>query len=330
MLPADRRALARGTIAPIDATIVERMWRAFGVGELWEIRRLPGRSNRTFECVSPRGPRLIVRLADPVGARFAMEAAVLQRCAASGVATVPTVLHVGVEDVPDGPNSVAVMVQEQLPGLTLGEFSAERDLTEAHATTARAGEILAAVHAVRTEGFGPLDAELRGPAQQLGAWFIDSLEPKIRGAREVDPEAGPLIDQSFALIASHRALLDASAPGLLHGDFSPANLLVRESGEIAGVIDWEAAKSGPPEMDIGWWDCFSNTLATPTEQLLTGYERLVSFESARLAALRHLTVIRVMIGHFTWTLSVGDRSGIRTAADRLLREVDGADEWRLV
>ncbi len=77
-----------------------------------------------------------------------MEAAVLQRCAESGVATVPIVLHVGVEDVPDGPNSVAVMVQEKLPGLTLGEFSAQRDRAEAQATTARAGEILAAVHRV--------------------------------------------------------------------------------------------------------------------------------------------------------------------------------------
>jgi hypothetical protein len=55
---------------------------------------------------------------------------------------------------------------------------------------------------------------------------------------------------------------------------------------------------------------------------------MAPFDPARLSARRHLTVIRVMIGHFTWTLPVGDRSGIHTAAERLRLEVSDANAWR--
>ena len=41
-----------------------------------------------------------------------------------------------------------------------------------------------------------------------------------------------------------------NAPGLLHGDYWPGNILWRD-GEIAGVIDWEDAATGDPLADLG-------------------------------------------------------------------------------
>ena len=250
----------------------------------------------------------------------------LRRCTEYGVTKTPQVFHVGVEEVPGG-KPVAVMVQEKLPGQTLAELVTSRSLEDAHAAVTRAGEMLVAVHEVQTDGFGPLDTNLRGPEASFGKWFIDSVRAQVESARTIDPEVGPVLDQAFELLAAHRKTLDVSSPGMVHGDYSPANLLVDEAGHISGIIDWEAAKSGPPEMDIGWWDCFFDTRETPAARLLAGYENLSAFDPVRLSALRHLTVIRVMIGHFKWTLQAGARSGIRAARDRLRHEGSYADEW---
>lgn len=44
----------------------------------------------------------------------------------------------------------------------------------------------------------------------------------------------------------------ASSPGILHGDFHLANLLVdRGTGEIVAVVDWEMATIGDPLLDLG-------------------------------------------------------------------------------
>ncbi len=43
------------------------------------------------------------------------------------------------------------------------------------------------------------------------------------------------------------------APGILHGDFHLANVMVREdSPELAAIIDWELATIGDPLIDLGW------------------------------------------------------------------------------
>jgi aminoglycoside phosphotransferase (APT) family kinase protein len=310
-----------------DMAVVERMWRKFGTGEPAAVRRLPGRSHRTFECAAVGGPDLMVRLADPARARFELETAVLNRCSETGVIKVPEVRHAGVETVAG--TAVAVMVQERLAGTTLGSYAASHGRDGARTAVAVAGEALQAIHRVRTEGFGSLETAMRGSAERLGEWFIDTLAPKVDRARRIDSESRALLDQAFTLLSAHRPVLDSSTPGLVHGDFSPANVLVDHTGRVTGIIDWEAVKSGPPEMDIGWWDCFFDAPATPTSMLITGYERIKPFDPARLAALRHLTVIRVMIGHFSWTLSVDDRSGIRTAADRLRSELKATHAWRM-
>lgn len=49
--------------------------------------------------------------------------------------------------------------------------------------------------------------------------------------------------------AGRLAELDAECC-LVHGDFNPANILVRR-GEISGILDWEWSHSGTPYMDIG-------------------------------------------------------------------------------
>ncbi|WP_411130401.1 phosphotransferase family protein, partial [Streptomyces sp. x-19] len=186
--------------------------------------------------------------------------------------------------------------------------------------------LLARIHQLNTTGFGSVDATLHGTDAKFGDWFIDGLERKLDDARRIEPASDRVLDMAMALMHTHRSMLDDCSPSLLHGDFSPDNVIV-ESGSIAAVIDWEAAKSGPPEMDIGWWDCFFDSPLTQASELISGYERQSKFDPERLATLRHLAVLRIMIGHFSWTLSVGDPEGIKQAAERIVLEVDTAHAW---
>ncbi len=54
------------------------------------------------------------------------------------------------------------------------------------------------------------------------------------------------------------AWLDANLPsgfrpGIIHGDFHLANVLVRhDSGELAALVDWELTTIGDPLVDLGW------------------------------------------------------------------------------
>lgn len=168
----------------------------------------------------------------------------------------------------------------------------------------------------------------RGTDDSLGAWFVDAVEPKAAQALAIVPEAAVIIKGAMDLLAAHRELLDASAPGLLHGDFSPDNILVDEDGRVSAILDWEAVKSGPPGLDIGWWDCFSEAPATPAAELLRGYADLELAASDRLRALRHLTVLRVMVGHLSWSASIGATDGAAVAERRLARELETAGTWR--
>ncbi len=41
------------------------------------------------------------------------------------------------------------------------------------------------------------------------------------------------------------------APGLVHGDYQPGNMLY-DDGHLTGIIDWELASIGSPLLDVGW------------------------------------------------------------------------------
>ncbi|MDN3025650.1 phosphotransferase [Streptomyces sp. S.PB5] len=307
----------------LDAAVISKVWPYFHDVQLAGTRRLKGRSHRVYECTDARGGAVVVRLSAPHRARFGIEASLVQRCRDAGV-PVPAIRYVGNQESAYGP--VSIMVQDKVAGETLREHATRVGPERARDVVRQAGEILAEIHQVNTTEFGSVDANLHGTDSKFGDWFIDRLEAKLNEARRIEPTSGRLLDRAMALMRIHRAMLDDCSPKLLHGDYSPDNLIV-EDGCIAAVIDWEAAKSGPPEMDIGWWDCFFESPLTQASELISGYERRIKFEPERLLTLRHLAVLRIMIGHFSWTLSVGDPEGIKHAAERIELEVDTADSW---
>ena len=70
------------------------------------------------------------------------------------------------------------------------------------------------------------------------------VDPYYRRIQERRPEVAPAVaDLIDGLLASREALC--------HGDFSPKNILVHESGFL--LVDYETAHQGDPAMDLGFF-----------------------------------------------------------------------------
>lgn len=201
-----------------------------------------------------------------------------------------------------------VLVQRRLPGRMLAEV-------EPTDTTCRSvAQTLRAIHAIPVgRGFGNLTAELEGETPSLSAWFVDHV-----GAEIQTPTVEPALADALAVLEAARPLLDRQRPALVHGDVQPTNLLVGDDGRVSGVLDWEAAKSGPPAFDFGWWDWFSRIRPTPwsTARLLERYGEVDDDTDE----LRRLVVLRVWTreliagtNHGDGTRAAAARSGVATA-----------------
>ncbi|MBO4208527.1 phosphotransferase family protein [Micromonospora echinofusca] len=123
-------------------------------------------------------------------------------------------------------------MQEFLPG------SIWKDLLmrgEVNLDTARAlGRTLARIHAANPSGL-----EGRERLRSL------RLAPYFEAAAAARPEfAGPLKE-----IVER---LDAPGDRLVHGDFSPKNLLIDDTGTGVRVIDWEVVHAGDPAFDLAF------------------------------------------------------------------------------
>ena len=220
-------------------SILEAAGLATAAGQLERAR--DGRRNEVW-----LGADVVVRLlADPT--RLPMEVALLERVAAAGTAPVAEVLWWSAERTP------AAMVQRRLPGRRLSEFDApSRQLRDDVVATLRAIHDIPATEG----GFGNLTADLRGEDLTLGTWFVDRVRAE---AGTTGPE---IVARALGVLEAARPLLDAQPSGLVHGDLQPTNLLV-DGDRVTGVLDWEAAKAGPPALDLGWWDWWGTVAGTP-------------------------------------------------------------------
>jgi aminoglycoside phosphotransferase (APT) family kinase protein len=137
-------------------------------------------------------------------------------------------------------------VMERVPGVLVDDAAAAARLDPE--PRARAGhavvETLAALHEVDPESAG-LAAMARGEdhaGRQLRRW---SRQWEACKTREL-----PLVDEvGEALRAAAPAQPETT---LVHGDYTPNNLLMTPAGEVAAILDWELWTLGDPIADLAW------------------------------------------------------------------------------
>lgn len=249
------------------------------LGSVEHVRPAGAGNRNAVWMVDTSDRQVVVRLLRDE-ARLHMEVRLLAVAAEAGL-PVATCLWSASEPRP-------VMIQARLPGSRLADIEPPPSLHEHLAT------LLRQIHGIPiAAGFGNLTAGLRGTAATLPGWFTDGVRSEA-AATSMPPDDRRLLDAAVARLIDGAALLSRQEPGLVHGDIQPFNLLVSD-GRISGILDWEAAKSGPPAFDFGWWDWWSHAFRTPwsTGQLVDAYDPDGRLDRAEVDAIRELVQIRI-------------------------------------
>ena len=107
---------------------------------------------------------------------------------------------------------------------------------------------------------------------------------EIYGFQHMSPTIHVQLLQDYLKLAPHLNISSEnrfSRPVLRHPDFSPSNILVSNSNEIVGIIDWQHAVilplclcAGIPKHYQNWGDPLSEKLAKPETKLPVDFESL--------------------------------------------------------
>lgn len=154
-------------------------------------------------------------------------------------------------------HEIAYTITAYIAAPTLREVLKGGDRADQASAMYAAGATLAAIGSYtfdRPGFFGPglkIVQPLDWGADAL-AWYIDHCLDN-GGAAVLGPE---LAAQMRRFVQNYAPLLDAlpTVNALVHADYNEPNILVQQHGdrwEVAAVLDWEFACSGPPLYDIG-------------------------------------------------------------------------------
>lgn len=235
-----------------EATVRAVVRREFPDRTVRAIRELPGGRKATY-AVDLSSERVVVAVCERSGdeERFAAEPAVMRTVRRETDVPVPRVLAVdrSKRAVPN-----AYYVTRLVEGYDPRDRYRYLPRDVRAALVRAAGRHLGAVHrAVGFDACGRLRAAGGGPTVVDGApWpatlgaLIDDWIDRLEGGRFVDL-AGTFRRARDALV--ERLAGGTYRPALLHGDYRPANLLVRH-GDVAAVVDWGAALAGHAEYDF--------------------------------------------------------------------------------
>ncbi len=146
-----------------------------------------------------------------------------------------------VQVVPPEENLAGAILMEYIPGVLLQVAELTNDLAY------EIGSQLARIHLERQEGYG----ELIYPGNLSSdprIYFTHKFEEGLAECSNHLPQ--PLLDQCRDYFNAHLDLLDlADGPCIVHRDFRPGNLIVRD-GKLRGIIDWSAARSSFAQEDF--------------------------------------------------------------------------------
>ncbi|MEI2736908.1 MAG: phosphotransferase family protein [Rhodoblastus sp.] len=208
------------------------------------VRLSGGASQETWSLIAIRadGPERMILRRMPAGApivekiNLETEAALMQAAERAGVPS-PHVHYVIAPEDDFGRGFFMSHVEGEALGRKIvrdEQFAAIRPQL-----ARRAGEILAAIHAIDP---GKLPELPRVTTERDVATLFDNYR------RWSEPR--PVFELAFRWAKERMPRADAT-PRLVHGDFRNGNMLVRPDG-VSAVLDWELAHIGDPMRDLGW------------------------------------------------------------------------------
>ena len=151
----------------------------------------------------------------------------------------------------------------RLPGLALAQLWGSLDQSSRHRAIVDIGQTLAALHTVAV----PSDLCSGDPDLCPHPLPVSRLLRLLADAADL-PGADPKVFGAAAeRLAEVVAFLDPVDTTLVHGDLHFENVLATPDGTVTGILDFEWARPGPPDLDL---DVLFHSLSNPSLHHDTG------------------------------------------------------------
>ena len=124
-----------------------------------------------------------------------------------------------------------------------------------------------------------------------------------------------------AWLDERREAVPCRQPALVHGDFHPNNILLREDG-AAVVIDWAGLQVADARFDLAWTLvlAYAYESATMRDQVLYTYEQVSGQEVEQLASFEVLACLRRLLGVSISLLAGPEQFGMRPEAIAVMQQ----------
>ena len=155
--------------------------------------------------------------------------------------------------------------------------------------------------------------------------LLDRELDKIRPYVERFPIAGFL--PVFHWLEGRRDLVSRGRPAVIHWDYHPANILLREDGS-AVVVDWTQVDVSDLRFDLAWTLLLVSTYEGQSwyERILHEYERLAGARVEQLAFFEVYACLKRLYSVVASLTYGPERLGMRPAAADIMRQQMGASK----
>jgi aminoglycoside phosphotransferase (APT) family kinase protein len=219
------------------------------------------------------------------------EPEILRRARSAGM-LVPKV----VAESRTGPHApLAYVAYEMVPGTTLSEAALRITAQQTHDLAASLSQQIALLGEVAVDGYGKLVDGYTAEHRRWLDFVMPSLEAGLERARAGGVLPRSSIRQLEGIVGIAREVEPETRGGLAWGDVSPENILIRDDGSLAGLIDFEGVLSADARLTFGYayarfygGDFLAQLLKTSGRESDSGWLRAVRFH----AVLRGLRLMR--------------------------------------
>ncbi len=235
---------------------------------------------------------------------FDVEAAAAHLVKQAGL---PSYETVAIHDF-EGGEDFAFHVLEKLPGAAIQKWLEAHPEDESQ-LVGKLGTMMARLHQVEVNGFGPFDnnkareGTLEGLHSTYAIALRAGLEFNLDTLVKLDVVSTDQKQAMGDLFSDDNALLKVDKSVLIHNDFADWNLLT-DGKDVTGIIDWDECVGGDPVSDIACWSTFFEP--ERLEAFLKGYwqvaEKPGDFQDKFvLLRLRYtLSKMTLRLRRYTW------------------------------
>ena len=317
--PAFIKAKQKSFSTP-QAVIDTVIHRAVGSSTVGIERIMKGVDNEVYAVETAGGDQLVVKISrnEESGSRLGKERWAIEQCAK---AEIPVSQIVSLDTIEFEDKPLGILIQTKLPGIPLDEMLKDnRSENNTDELFRKAGSILSRVNSIETNGFGELDRNGNGEYDSIGKMFSPAAFDKaycIEVAHNVDLEE-EIIERALEELYDCQTNYPKVPARLIHNDFAPRHLLIRDT-QISGIVDFEDAQGGDPAREFARWEFFFEH-RYPLDGLKEGYENSAIFRNDFERRL-HLWKLHTGLGQLVYCYRQEFKRGIELCKDRLTKDV---------